>query len=105
MKRISKTLLAGFTAWLLAPLSALALPPDCDVVCVEFESCDSTCAVPWGSRIINCGRWATEYHHPNPACPAALAAEGSEEESLMSSEYGEEVDASWERASRDVSEE
>ncbi|GEN09157.1 hypothetical protein SAMN05443572_105411 [Myxococcus fulvus] len=94
MKLVSKTLLAGFTAWVLSPLSALALPPDCDEICVEFEACDTTCAVPWTTRIINCGRWETEYHQPG-ACTPSLAAEEGEEESLMSSE---EVDASWERS-------
>ncbi|MCY1002782.1 hypothetical protein OWM54_37095 [Myxococcus sp. MISCRS1] len=103
MKLMSKTLLAGFVACVLSPLSALALPPDCDDICVEYESCDTTCAVPWSTRIITCGRWATEYHHPNPACMPSLAAEGSEEESLLSSEDAEEVDASWERAAQDVS--
>ncbi|AKF82342.1 hypothetical protein MFUL124B02_27330 [Myxococcus fulvus 124B02] len=97
MKRISKTLLAGLTALVLAPLSALALPPDCDVICEEFEACDTTCAVPWTTRIINCGRWATEYHS-GTTCTPYLAAEGGEEEALMSSESSEEVDASWERS-------
>ncbi|MCP3064897.1 hypothetical protein LXT21_39610 [Myxococcus sp. K38C18041901] len=99
MNRISKTLLTGLTALVLSPLSALALPPDCDVICADFEACDTTCAVPWTTRIINCGRWETEYHQPG-MCTPSLAAEGNEEESLMSSE---DVDASWERAAEEVS--
>ncbi|MBZ4414722.1 hypothetical protein K8640_41560 [Myxococcus sp. XM-1-1-1] len=99
MKLMSKTLLAGFAACVLSPLSALALPPDCDVICEEFEACDTTCAVPWTTRIINCGRWQTEYHQPGTCTPYLVDGEG-EEEVLMSSE---DVDASWERAAQDVS--
>ncbi|WP_342380754.1 hypothetical protein NVS55_13930 [Myxococcus stipitatus] len=46
MKLISKSLFAGVSALVLAPLSALALPPDCDEICAEFEACNTTCAVP-----------------------------------------------------------
>jgi len=97
MKLISKSLFAGVAALVLAPLSALALPPDCDEICVESEPCDTTCAVPFTSRIINCGIWQDLYHHPG-TCTSTLA-EGSEEE-LMSSE---DADASWERSEQDSS--
>lgn len=95
MKLISKSLFAGVSALVLAPLSALALPPDCDDICVEFEACNTTCAVPWTTRIINCGIWQDLYHQPGSCVPAL--AEGSEEE-LMSSEPTEDVNASWEHS-------
>lgn len=100
MKSISKTLFAGVAALVLAPLSALALPQDCDDICGESEPCDTTCAVPWTSRIVNCGIWRDVYHS-GTACMPTLA-DGSEEE-LMSSESAEDINASWEHSAQDDS--
>ncbi|NVJ21605.1 MULTISPECIES: hypothetical protein [Myxococcus] len=89
MKLISKSSFAGVLALVLAPLSASALPLDCDIACEEFESCSLKCAVPWTSRVITCGMWADLYHS-GTTCVPTLTAEDIEEE-LMSSE---DVDAS-----------
>ncbi|AGC44070.1 hypothetical protein MYSTI_02754 [Myxococcus stipitatus DSM 14675] len=96
MKLISKSLFAGVAALVLSPLSASALPPDCDEICWELEACNTTCAVPWTTRIINCGIWEDQYHQPG-SCQPSLS-EGGEEE-LMSSGPVEDVNASWEENS------
>ncbi|MCY1015560.1 hypothetical protein [Pyxidicoccus sp. MSG2] len=59
MKLFSKSLLAAVLT--LAPLSALALPPDCDVKCTGTASCSGICAKPWSVEIITCGEWVEDY--------------------------------------------
>lgn len=51
----SKSLFAGVAVLFLAPMSAGALPRDCDVQCTPTSSCRLLCAV--GSSVINCGEY------------------------------------------------
>ena len=55
MNLFSKSLLAGAVALVLAPLSALALPESCDVVCDVSTPCTIRCAA--GSRVVTCGQY------------------------------------------------
>ncbi|NOK23109.1 hypothetical protein [Corallococcus carmarthensis] len=50
----SKTLLAAASLFLL-PLSASALPPDCDSQCKPTRSCTLLCTM--GSSVITCGEY------------------------------------------------
>ncbi|MFY1829404.1 hypothetical protein ACN47A_26035 [Myxococcus fulvus] len=101
MKRISKSL---FAALALAPLSALALPPDCDVRCVSPIPCRIVCAIPWTMDVVTCGVWVEDYD-PGASCvPGATAGAREEEEPLFSSEDADEVDASWECSEQDAAE-
>jgi hypothetical protein len=100
MKRISKSL---FAALALAPLSALALPPDCDVRCTSAIPCRIVCAIPWTMQVVTCGAWVADYD-PSAACAPGLTAEDREEEQLFSSEEADEVDASWECSKQDAAE-
>ncbi|MCK8502904.1 MULTISPECIES: hypothetical protein [Myxococcus] len=100
MKRISKVL---FAALALAPLSALALPQDCDVRCVSSTPCRIVCAIPWSMQVVTCGVWVADYD-PGAACAPGLTAETPEEAQLFSSEEADEVDASWECSEQDAAE-
>ncbi|RYZ42028.1 MAG: hypothetical protein EOO71_09840 [Myxococcaceae bacterium] len=55
MKLISKTLLAGAAALLLAPMSAVAAPRDCGEVCKPTGSCNWLCDN--GGDVITCGEY------------------------------------------------
>ncbi|MBZ4414723.1 hypothetical protein K8640_41565 [Myxococcus sp. XM-1-1-1] len=99
MNRISKSL---FAALALAPLSALALPPDCDVRCVATTPCRIVCAIPWTMQVVSCGVWVEDYD-PGAACAPGLTAEAGEEP-LFSSEETDEVDAAWECSEQDAAE-
>ncbi|MCP3162530.1 hypothetical protein [Myxococcus qinghaiensis] len=61
MKFFSKSVLASFAALTLTPLSALALPPDCDVKCTGTARCSSICAKPWSFEVLTCGEWLEDY--------------------------------------------
>ncbi|AKF82343.1 hypothetical protein MFUL124B02_27335 [Myxococcus fulvus 124B02] len=100
MKRISKWL---FAALALAPLSALALPQDCDVLCVSPIPCQIVCAIPWSTRVVSCGFWVEAYD-PGASCVPSATAEAREEQQLFSSEDADEVDASWECSEQDAAE-
>lgn len=60
MNSCSKMLLAG-AALLLTPLTASALPEDCDVACEPTTPCWVRCALPWNTTIVTCGVWVEEY--------------------------------------------
>ncbi|MCY1002781.1 hypothetical protein OWM54_37090 [Myxococcus sp. MISCRS1] len=92
MNRISKAL---FAALALAPLSALALPPDCDARCVSPIPCRIVCAIPWTMQVVSCGVWVEDYD-PGASCVPDTAAQAGEEEQMFSSEDADEVDAAWE---------
>ncbi len=80
MQLLAKTLLASAAAALtLAPLSASALPPDCDVQCVEDPPCSLVCAVPWGTRIITCEKWFNDYELSGTCTPGAQVPPDEEE--------------------------
>lgn len=100
MKRISKSL---FAVLALAPLSALALPPDCDVRCVSPTPCRIVCALPWSMKVVTCGVWVSDYD-PGASCGPSATGEAREEEQLFSSEDADELDASWECSEQDAAE-
>ncbi|RYZ42029.1 MAG: hypothetical protein EOO71_09845 [Myxococcaceae bacterium] len=57
MKMISKTFLAGAAVLFLAPLTASALPLQCDQRCKPTTPCTIVCAV--GGFVITCGDYGT----------------------------------------------
>ncbi|WP_164016381.1 hypothetical protein [Pyxidicoccus trucidator] len=62
MNLFAKTLLAGAAALVLAPMSALALPPDCSQErCNASTPCWIVCALPWSMQVVTCEEWVTEY--------------------------------------------
>ncbi|QSQ18794.1 hypothetical protein JY651_25890 [Pyxidicoccus parkwayensis] len=65
MKLFSKPLLAAVLT--LAPLSALALPQDCDLACDADSSCSLRCALPWSFQVVTCGQWVERYD-PTATC-------------------------------------
>ncbi|MFP2958189.1 hypothetical protein ACLEPN_10210 [Myxococcus sp. 1LA] len=84
MNLLSKMLFVSAAAALtLAPMSASALPPDCDVQCVDTPPCWLVCAIPWGSRVITCEQWFNDYEF-GTCTPDAQPP--SEEEELSSVE-------------------
>ncbi|NMO17730.1 hypothetical protein HPC49_23840 [Pyxidicoccus fallax] len=70
MKLFSNPLLAAVLT--LAPLSALALPPDCDVRCSETISCSTICALPWAFEVITCGEWVD--WDPSASCAPSIGS-------------------------------
>ena len=54
MNLFSKRLFAA-AALVLAPLSALALPQSCDVVCDDGTPCSTRCAA--GNKVVTCGQY------------------------------------------------
>lgn len=83
MNLLSRTLAASAAALILAPLSAMALPPDCDVQCVDTPSCSLVCAIPWSFRVITCEKWFNDYE-VGGTC-SSDAQEPSEDEDELSS--------------------
>ncbi|ATB51038.1 hypothetical protein [Corallococcus macrosporus] len=85
MNLFSKTLFVSAAAVLtLAPMSASALPPDCDVQCEGTPPCWLVCAVPWGMRVITCEQWINDYALGGTCTPDAQ--DPYEEEELSSVE-------------------
>ncbi|WP_163781889.1 hypothetical protein [Myxococcus vastator] len=84
MNLLSKTLFVSAVALVtFSPLSASALPPDCDVQCADEAPCSLVCAVPWGMRVITCERWFSDYELGGTCTPDAQLP--SEEEDELSS--------------------
>ncbi|MCP3102652.1 hypothetical protein LZ198_27630 [Myxococcus sp. K15C18031901] len=61
MNPFSKKLLLAGAALLLTPLTASALPEDCDTACEPTTPCWVRCALPWNTTIVTCGVWVEEY--------------------------------------------
>ncbi|MFP2906034.1 hypothetical protein ACLESD_13435 [Pyxidicoccus sp. 3LFB2] len=93
MNLFSKTLLAGAAALVLAPMSALALPPDCSQErCNESTPCWLRCALPWSMQVVTCEEWVTEYEWGTCASDAL----GPDEEELSSAAGQQDDSASTE---------
>ena len=57
MNKLLKSFGTALAVLTLVPLSASALPKDCDEVCTFSTPCDIVCAVPGAFRVITCGEW------------------------------------------------
>ncbi|WP_426755602.1 hypothetical protein [Myxococcus sp. Y35] len=91
MNLLAKTLLTSVAATLtLAPFSASALPPDCDVQCTDNPPCWLVCAVPWGMRVITCEQWFNDYELGGTCSPDAQPS-SEEEDELSSAEPSQSV--------------
>ncbi len=85
MKLFSNPLLAAVLT--LAPLSALALPPDCDVRCSESVSCSTICALPWAFEVITCGEWVD--WDPSASCAPGIGSTIEEQSAAVTQDSAE----------------
>ena len=51
----------ALAALALVPVTAVALPQDCDVVCECDAPTSQVCAVPGGRKVITCNTWCGFY--------------------------------------------
>ena len=96
MKFFSKSLLASAAVLTLAPASALALPPDCDVKCTGTASCSSICAKPWSFEVLTCGEWLADYGDIyGGSCNPSLSPTLDEEDASVAPDEDFTGDSEW----------
>lgn len=96
-KLMMKSLLTVSAVLSLAPATALALRPDCDVSCTEHDGvvtpCSTLCTKPWSIEVVTCGQWVATYgyQYPDNTCaPSFAAPEASCDAVAQDSEEGSE---------------
>ncbi len=82
MNKLLKTFGTALAVLTLAPLSASALPKDCDEVCTFNTPCDTVCALPGSFKVITCGAW--------DICSAAVRTDSSQQLASAKDEQGSE---------------
>ncbi|WP_147468426.1 hypothetical protein [Corallococcus interemptor] len=97
MRMLMKSLMAVSAVLTLAPTSALARWPDCDLWCTEIEHsivpCSWHCTKPFGYEFTTCGEWVASYgyQYPDAVCAPGIAApEASCDAMTQDSEEGSE---------------
>lgn len=86
IKRLTSSILV-IAASFLAPATASALPPDCDVSCDCYEPCTTKCTLPGTNKIITCGSTVYDWY----LCVDRCAVEPPEDASTPpGAEYSEE---------------
>ncbi|QSQ24691.1 hypothetical protein JY651_07005 [Pyxidicoccus parkwayensis] len=85
MKFFSKALFASAAVFILAPTSALALRPDCDVTCFETTPCSTYCTKPWTSQLTTCGVWVATWgqSYPENSCAPSLGPASDDDEAAF----------------------
>ncbi|MFP2926971.1 hypothetical protein ACLESO_17580 [Pyxidicoccus sp. 3LG] len=96
MKFFAKSVLASVAALTLTPLSALALPPDCDVKCTGTARCSSICAKPWSFEVVTCGEWLEDYGDVyGGSCNPSFSPTLEEEDASMAPDQDFTDDSEW----------
>ncbi|PTL80312.1 hypothetical protein [Vitiosangium sp. GDMCC 1.1324] len=81
MKSFTKSLLASAAVLTLMPLSALALPLDCDDACTDTTPCSDRCAIPWSFQVVTCGKWLD--YDPSSSCAPGVTSTEEEESATV----------------------